>query len=131
MCRRSSARDRTRKRSGASSETTDATDGCDRSMRLTSLDATRTVFRSPQSPCGFDATALQLSIVGSAISIWIADRDGVFERSTTSSARPGAIYTAFSDEELRDLRETLGRLEAAETSFDFWDNPADARYDTL
>jgi hypothetical protein len=37
----------------------------------------------------------------------------------------------FSDEELRDIRETFGWLKAAEKSFDFWNNPADAVYDTL
>ena len=46
-------------------------------------------------------------------------------------AKPWAIYTAFSDEELRDFLETIGWLKAAEKSFDFWDNPADAVYDTL
>ena len=44
---------------------------------------------------------------------------------------PGVVYTVFSDEELRDIRETVGWLEAAEKSFDFWNNPADAVYDTL
>jgi hypothetical protein len=37
----------------------------------------------------------------------------------------------FSDEELRDIRETVGWLKAAEKSFDFWNNPADDVYDTL
>jgi len=32
---------------------------------------------------------------------------------------------------LRDFLETLGWLKAAEKSFDFWDNEADAVYDTL
>ncbi len=34
-----------------------------------------------------------------------------------------------SEEELCDLRKMLGWLKAAEKSFDFWDNPADAVYD--
>ena len=66
------------------------------------------------------------------MSIKIAYRDGVFEPlDSVEGATPGAVYTAFSDEELRDFLETLGWLKAAETSFDFWDNPADAVYDTL
>ena len=48
-----------------------------------------------------------------------------------AGATPGKIYTVFSDEELRDIRETFGWLKAAEKSFDFWNNPADAVYDTL
>ena len=70
--------------------------------------------------------------MGSTMSIKIAYRDGVFEPlDGVEGAKPGAIYTAFSDEELRDFLETLGWLKAAEMSFDFWDNPADAVYDTL
>ena len=47
--------------------------------------------------------------MGSAMSIKIAYRDGVFEPlDDVEGARPGAIYTAFSDEDLRDLLETLG-----------------------
>ena len=46
-------------------------------------------------------------------------------------ARPGQRYTVFSDEELDEIRETLGWLKAAEQSFEFWNNPADAVYDTL
>jgi hypothetical protein len=37
----------------------------------------------------------------------------------------------FADEELRDIRETVGWLKAAEWRFEFWNNPADAVYDTL
>ena len=44
-------------------------------------------------------------------------------------ARPGNGYTVFSDEELDDIRETLGWLKAAEKSFAFWNNAADAMYD--
>ena len=39
---------------------------------------------------------------------------------------PGRIYTAFSDEEFLDIRETLGRLKVLEKSFDFWNNPTDS-----
>lgn len=70
--------------------------------------------------------------MGFAMSIKVAYRDGVFEPlDDVQGTRPGTIYTAFSDEELRDLLETLGWLKAAERSFDFWDNPADAVYDAL
>jgi hypothetical protein len=66
------------------------------------------------------------------MSIKLEYRDGVFEPlDNVEGAHTGAIYTAFSEEELRDLLETLGWLKAAEKSFEFWDNPADAVYDTL
>ena len=45
-------------------------------------------------------------------------------------AQPGAIYTAFSEEELRDFLETVGWLKAEYTSLEFWDNQDDAVYDT-
>jgi len=66
------------------------------------------------------------------MSIKVSYKDGVFEPlEKVESATPGKIYTVFSDEELRDIRETFGWLKAAEKSFDFWNNPADAVYDTL
>lgn len=66
------------------------------------------------------------------MSIKVAYKDGVFEPlEAVEDARPGEIYTAFSDEELRDIRETLGWLTSAEKSFEFWDNPSDAVYDAL
>ena len=66
------------------------------------------------------------------MSIKVAYKDGVFEPlEHVESVKPGKIYTVFSDEELRDIRETLGWLKASEQSFDFWNNPADAAYDTL
>ena len=66
------------------------------------------------------------------MSIKVAYRDGVFKPlEEVAGAAPGAIYTAFSKEELRDFIETVGWLKAAEKSFEFWDNPADAVYDTL
>jgi hypothetical protein len=66
------------------------------------------------------------------MSIKIADRDGVFEPlDGVEDARPGAIYTAFSDEELRAFLETVSWLKATEKSVDFRGNPADAFYDTL
>ena len=61
------------------------------------------------------------------MSINIKYQDGVFEPlEDVKGARPGQRYTAFSDEELDDIRETLGWLRAAEKSFEFWNNPADA-----
>ena len=66
------------------------------------------------------------------MSIRVAYRNGVFEPlENVEGADPGAIYTAFSDEELRDFFETFGRLKAAEKSFEFWNNPADAICDIL
>ena len=53
-------------------------------------------------------------------------------RSRRSRARnPERSTPAFSKEELRDFLETVGWLKAAEKSFEFWDNPADAVYDRL
>ena len=66
------------------------------------------------------------------MSIKIVYRDGVFEPlDDIEGAKPGEIYTAFSDKELRAVIETLRWLKVAEKSFGFWDNPADAVYDTL
>ena len=62
-----------------------------------------------------------------SMSMKVAYKDGVFE--PVESVRPGKIHTAFSDEKLRDLRETFSSLKTAEKSFDFWNNPADAVYD--
>ena len=58
--------------------------------------------------------------------------DGVFKPlDQVKGATPGKIYTVFSQDELRDLRETMGWLKAAEQSFEFWNNEEDAVYDTL
>ena len=66
------------------------------------------------------------------MSVKVAYRDGVFEPlGKVEGPKPGKVHTVFSDEELRDLRETLGWLKAAEKSFTFWNKPADAVYDTL
>jgi predicted DNA-binding antitoxin AbrB/MazE fold protein len=67
-----------------------------------------------------------------AMGIKVSYKDGVFEPlEKVEDAKPGTVYTVFSDEELRDIREAVGWLKAAEKSFDFWNNPADAVYDTL
>lgn len=66
------------------------------------------------------------------MSIRVAYKDGVFEPiEKFAGAQPGTVYTAFSDDELREFLETVGWLKAAEKSFDFWDNPSDAVYDQL
>ncbi len=66
------------------------------------------------------------------MSIKVEYRDGVFEPlEALKGVRPGQIYIVFSDEELRDLCETVGRLTASEKAFQFWNNEADAVYDTL
>jgi len=72
------------------------------------------------------------SIITNGMSIKVSYKDGVFAPlEKVEGAMPDAVYTVFSDEELRDIRETVGWLKAAEKSFDFWNNPADAVYDTL
>ena len=69
---------------------------------------------------------------GVVMSIKVSYKDGVFRPlEGVESAKPGTIYTLFSEEELLDIRETIGWLKAAEQSFDFWNNPDDAVYDTL
>ena len=66
-----------------------------------------------------------------AMSIKVMYKDGIFEPiEDVKGVRPGQNYTVFSDEELREIRETIGWLKAAETSFEFWNNAADAVYDT-
>ena len=47
-----------------------------------------------------------------------------------TDVRPGQNDTVFSDEELAEIRETIG-LKTAEKNFEFWNNPADAVYDDL
>ena len=59
-------------------------------------------------------------------------RDGVFVSiEQPEGVTPGRIYTVFSEDELRDFRQTMGWLKAAEKSFDFWNNEDDAVYDSL
>ena len=58
-------------------------------------------------------------------------RDGIFEPiEDVKGVRPGQSCTVFSDGEFREIRETIDWLKVAETSFEFWNNPADAVYDT-
>ena len=66
------------------------------------------------------------------MSIRATYENGVFEPlEKVEGAKPGQVYRVFSEEELLDLRETLGWLKTSEKSFDFWNNPADAVYDRL
>ena len=66
------------------------------------------------------------------MSVKAAYKNGVFEPlQKVEGAKAGDVYTVFSDEELRDVRDVFGWLKAAEKSFDFWNNPADAVYDKL
>ena len=64
-------------------------------------------------------------------SIQVTFKDGVFEPlEDVMGVRPGQSYTVFSDEELDDIRGTLGWLKAAEKSYEFWNNASDVVYDT-
>ncbi|MGB7218246.1 MAG: antitoxin family protein [Vicinamibacterales bacterium] len=66
------------------------------------------------------------------MSIKVSYKNGVFEPlEPVGDAKPGTKYTAFSEDELRDIRETVDWLKVADRSFEFWNNPADAVYDTL
>lgn len=61
----------------------------------------------------------------------VAYRDGVFEPvEDVANVHPGQTYTAFSDEELGEIHSTI-ELNAADTSFELWNNPADDVYDDL
>jgi predicted DNA-binding antitoxin AbrB/MazE fold protein len=72
------------------------------------------------------------TILVGTMSIRVAYKDGVFEPlEDATGVRPGQHYTVFSDEELDEIRETHRWLKAAEKSFEFWNNAADAVYDTL
>jgi len=65
------------------------------------------------------------------VSIKVTYRDGVFEPVEDVTSVPhGQNYTAFSDEELAEIRSTMGS-NAAEKGFEFWNNPDDAVYDDL
>lgn len=66
------------------------------------------------------------------MSIKVTYADGVFKPlQEVEGASPGKVYRVFSEEELRDIREMLGWLKAAEKSFEFWNNEDDAIYDRL
>jgi hypothetical protein len=64
--------------------------------------------------------------------IKVTFKDGIFEPlEDVRGVHPGQTYTVFSDQELNEIRETLGWLKAAEKSFEFWNNADDAIDDTL
>ena len=66
------------------------------------------------------------------MSIKVEFSNGVFKPLEKVDNLPsGAVYTVLSEEELRSLTEDLQWLKASEKSFEFWDNPEDAIYDTL
>ena len=55
---------------------------------------------------------------------------GVFEPlEEVKGALPDQQYTAFADDELAKIRETLWSLKGAEKNFEFWRNATDAIYD--
>jgi hypothetical protein len=57
--------------------------------------------------------------------------NGVFvPAADVANVHPGQNYTVYSDQELAEIRETIGP-KIADKSFEFWDNPADAVYDNL
>ena len=66
------------------------------------------------------------------MSIKVTYKNGIFEPlEDVGGVRPGQICTVLTDEELSEVLETLGWLKASEQSFEFWNNPDDAVYDTL
>jgi predicted DNA-binding antitoxin AbrB/MazE fold protein len=66
------------------------------------------------------------------MSIRVEFSNGVFKPlEKVDNVRVGEVYTVLSVDELRSLTEDLQRLKASEKSFEFWDNPEDAIYDTL
>lgn len=64
------------------------------------------------------------------MSIKVEFANGVFRPLEKVENIPaGAVYTVFSEDELRGLAVDLGWLKASEKSFEFWDNPEDGVYD--
>lgn len=58
--------------------------------------------------------------------------NGVFKPlEKVANIETGKIYTVFSEDELQSITENLHWLKASEKSFEFWNNPDDAVYDTL
>ena len=58
--------------------------------------------------------------------------DGVFRPlEKVEGVANDKLYRVFSEEELVSLKDQLGWLSAAESSFEFWDNDEDAAYDKL
>ena len=66
------------------------------------------------------------------MSIKVEFSNGVFKPlEKVDNVSPGTVYTVLSEDELRSLAKDLQWLKASEKSFEFWDNPKDAVYDTL
>lgn len=66
------------------------------------------------------------------MSIKVEFSNGVFKPLEKVDNIPaGAVYSVVSEDELRSLAEDLLWLKTSEKSFEFWDNPEDAVYDTL
>jgi hypothetical protein len=60
------------------------------------------------------------------MSIKVEFSEGVFKPLEKAANVPaGALYIAFSENELRDLAIDLTWLKAAEKSFEFWNSPED------
>ena len=58
--------------------------------------------------------------------------NGVFRPlEEVKGAANGEVYRVFSEEDLHGLKDELAWLEAAERSFDFWDNEEDAVYNNV
>jgi hypothetical protein len=65
------------------------------------------------------------------MSIKVTYRKGVFVPvDDVTNVHPGQNYTVYSDQELAEIRETIGP-KIADKTFEFWDNSADAVYDNL
>ena len=80
----------------------------------------------------FSVVVLQLSVRLFCMSVKAEYVNGIFRPlEKVSDSIPGKVYRVFSEEELRSLTETFTWLQAAEKSFQFWDNEEDAVYDHL
>lgn len=59
-------------------------------------------------------------------------QDGVFQPlEEVKGAAKGQVYSVFSEEELRGIKDEFAWLRAAERSFEFWDNEEDGVYDRV
>jgi predicted DNA-binding antitoxin AbrB/MazE fold protein len=58
--------------------------------------------------------------------------NGVFQPlEEVQQGEKGKMYRIFSEDELREMKDELAWLKAAEQSFEFWDNEEDDVYDQL
>ena len=66
------------------------------------------------------------------MSIKVEYRDGVFAPlQEVEKAKPGERYEVFSENELKQLVDSVPWLKGSERSFEFWENEEDAVYDSL